>query len=129
MKKLRLEQDDLRVESFTTVDPSAGLRGTVLPREATWGTCDGMETCYPYNTCAGLGCGSDHGSCGCGWSERTCSWQDTCDYTCNCGLTYMCGTGGATDCPGMTDCAPWTEDITCYGSCTDQGCTACGAVC
>ncbi|HWK88556.1 MAG TPA: hypothetical protein VNP72_01125 [Longimicrobium sp.] len=129
MKKLRLDQDDLRVESFTTVNDGAAARGTVFGR-ATWATCEGMETCYPYNTCAGTGCGSGYASCGCGWSEATCSHiHSTCQQTCNCGLTYTCATGQATDCPGMTECAPYTEDVTCYGSCTDQGCTACGAVC
>lgn len=108
MKKLRLNQDDLRVESFRT-EPGAERRGTVLGH--SYMTC--YETCDPWYFC------------------RT--YQETChNRGCNTGLTHMCETEGATDCPGQGECSPYTQDRgnTCYGSCTDvEGCTVCGAVC
>jgi len=120
MKKIRLDHDELRVESFPTTPGSVRNGGTVF----------GRGTGYPYDTCVGLGCGSGGPSCGCGLTPG-CLWTDeSCQGTCNCGLTYTCGTGDATDCPGDTQCAPWTQGSTCEASCTDvQGCTACGAVC
>ena len=115
MKKLKLEYDDLVVDSFPTTTGWAGVRGTVRGKAS--------EDTF---------CASDEGpsACNCGITDATCSnIHHTCQDTCNCGLTYTCITGGQTDCPGQTQCAAYTEDYTCAGSCTDQGCTACGFVC
>jgi hypothetical protein len=103
MKKLRLDQEDLRVETFGP-DGEAGTRGTVM----------GRDTFVTYNY------------------EWECqSYQATCLNTgCQTGLTATCGTGGATDCPGQGECAPYTNGHTCANTCTDvQACTFCGAVC
>ena len=106
MKKLRLDQDDLRVESFGT-EPGMGSRGTVLGH--SYMTCD--VTCDPWFFCQTY--------------EATCH-----NRGCNTGLTSMCQTGAATDCPGQSECGAYTQGSTCYGSCTDvEACTVCGAVC
>jgi hypothetical protein len=118
MKKLRLDGEDLRVETFSTMPLLRPSEGTVYGKDS-------------FDTCLGLGCASHRGeSCGCNITSMTCSnIHHTCQYTCNCGLTYTCATAGATDCPGETQCPPVSYDYTCYGSCTDQGCTGCGAIC
>lgn len=126
MKKLKLNLDDLRVESFATTPDPDGQHGTVFGQQLT-------DTCTCINTCEG--CPTEQGdTCGeptfmgCCVTGSPCQ-TDTCYHTCPCGFTYWCATGIATDCPGQTNCPPYTEGETCYGSCTDQGCTACGAVC
>lgn len=128
-RKLALDPADLTVEAFPTTPEPPRSRGTVHGQESQF-TCAGDPTCYPHDTCLGVGCGSGSPSCGCNMTGATCyQFYGSCWQTCNCGLTHTCQTGGATDCPGQTNCAPYTQDITCYNSCTDQGCTACGAVC
>jgi hypothetical protein len=67
MKKLKLEPDELRVESFPTVTAAEALRGTVAAAEATMqqtqcGSCAGP-------TCVGPTC---YTSCGGGPPECTC---------------------------------------------------------
>jgi hypothetical protein len=104
MKKLRLDYEDLKVESFGTQD-GGGEGGTVMARDGdTYPESFGFN-CQSYEeTCYNRGCGG--------------------------GLTSMCGTGQATDCPGQTDCARYTDGHTCASTCTDvQACTFCGAVC
>jgi hypothetical protein len=93
MSKLRLQPDDLAVETFHVTE-AARERGTVFGEQCTCPTdctCPGCPTCdgtCPYscddyscngeNTCAGHTC---EGTCrvdGCGFSDR---W-DTCERTC-----------------------------------------------
>lgn len=108
MKKLRLDHDDLKVESFRT-ESEAERQGTVLGHSLM--TCH--ETCDPWYFCQ--------------------TYRETChNRGCNTGLTSMCQTEGATDCPGQSECGAYTQDggNTCYGSCTDvEACTVCGAIC
>lgn len=138
MKKLKLNLDDLKVESFATTPSHLGEPGTVFGQSAAI-TCQGHQTCNGGGctdigttcapTCNGMGdgcsdTGTDMSACG------GCNWTNSCPgHTCNCGLTYNCNTGHVTDCPGQTDCPPYTEDYTCSPSCTDAGCTYCDNVC
>jgi hypothetical protein len=107
MRKLRLNHEDLKVESFIPSDEGYS-RGTVIGEDSegppqTWNYGDWACQSYQY-TCYNRGCIN--------------------------GLTNYCGTAGVTECPGQTDCPPYSEGYTCAGSCTDvQGCTFCGAVC
>ena len=67
MRKLKLDLDDLLVESFATLDAESEVRGTVHGREAT-GLCTRVS-CVD-------GCGpSQDYSCAC--------TQMTCGYTCS----------------------------------------------
>lgn len=102
MRKLRLDQDALRVESFVT-RPDEGSRGTVVGRDS-----------HPYSL---------------NWDCQ--SYEATCyNQGCGTGLTSICATGQATDCPGQSECAPYTDGHTCANSCTEvEACTYCGAVC
>ncbi len=127
MKKLKLNLDDLRVESFATTPGVSGKPGTVFGQEYTFETCAPQNTCDPQQ----MSCVGCTGSLTCGACNptSTCWWQETCLQTCNCGMTHECVTGLATDCPGETNCPPYTQEYTCTPSCTDAGCTACGQVC
>jgi hypothetical protein len=106
MKKLRLNHDDLRVESFGT-EPGTQKRGTVMGQSG-WATCDYWGTCSP-------------------------SGQHTCYNTgCQSGLSTICESEGVTDCPGYDTCDPASYDggFTCHQSCTDiEACSFCGAMC
>ena len=89
MKKLKLEIDALRVESF---DAGSGAgRGTVEGRNWTADSCypcepippddsiDYCSTVAPYPTCAATQCGSCHNTCAgtCGCAGTRYGW--TCD--------------------------------------------------
>jgi hypothetical protein len=103
MKKLRLNFDELTVESFTT--HRGGTRGgTVAGREitqncgdtqyCTGGSCDG--TCYA--TCGDVPCNSHYFQCGT-YDGATCvagdcfntDGENTCQFTCgiSCGCTNI----------------------------------------
>jgi hypothetical protein len=82
MKKLKLELDDIRVDSFELGKESG--RGTVRANCACCGCCPCCCTC----------CCTCDPSCG-----DTCydSCGGTCDVSCfydNCSADTMCGTGG-----------------------------------
>lgn len=66
--KLKLNLDQLAVDSFDTSEPEA-QKGTVFGEQCT---CDTNCTCP--------GCPTCDESC-----NGTCAGQDTCDYTCGCG--------------------------------------------
>ena len=128
MKKLKLNLDDLKVESFATTPDAASGRGTVFgqdpthPPENTCNTC-GMEmfTCVGY-TCVEW-CGhnpSENGTCGpANTCVTTCEPQSTCPSP-TCGVS--CGGGDLTNCPGETECE---QDPTW----TANGCTLCDQMC
>lgn len=99
MKKLRLNHEDLRVESFTPVDPER-RRGTVMAH--SYDTC--YATCDPW-----FGCRTYQGTCHNGG--------------CNGGFTSLCGTEAHTDCPGLSECD--NTGNTCDATCSDYGCTGC----
>ena len=141
MKKLKLNLDDLKVESFATTPDAASGRGTVFgqvthPYDSNCGTCPGNTNCgtcngescdYPGCTAAGLTCvdpcgpgGSEAGTCGpANTCVTTCEPQSTCPSP-TCGVS--CGGGELTNCPGETECEPeptWTAN----------GCTLCDQMC
>lgn len=77
MRKLKLDLDELLVESFTTTDAESEARGTVYGREAT-GLCTQVscvDSCGPSCMC------SQDPTC-----EYACT-QVTCGYTCS---PYLC---------------------------------------
>jgi hypothetical protein len=90
-RKLRLDLQDLRVDSFVPTGPSGAKRGTVFGRNHTQ-----QMNCYTY-----------YYGCNYSWDGGTChqSCPDTCYNTC----------------PGVGGCAPYEEtqeptclDATCY---------------
>lgn len=128
MKKVKLNLDDLRVESFATTPPASSGRGTVFGQATEPQTCGAGATCYQTCTEVGVTCVNPCTGNTCGASCGGTCFEDTCDtcpqVTCpTCGL--FCGTAGVTDCPHETPC----EDYTQTPSCTDAGCTVCGQIC
>jgi len=119
MDKLRLNLDDLRVESFdTTPEGARGTRGTVFAYEPqnTWVT-------------AGVYCSTACGICSVQETYCACS-GDTCYSGCTYGVD-SCGQTCATDCVGS---CPLEETCGCQysGSWTCEGSTCyetCGATC
>jgi hypothetical protein len=113
MKKLKLDLDDLRVDSFdTTPAAAAGERGTVHGQypETYRGCNTDEETCDSCFGSCGDTCGySCNGTCG------TCA--ESCNGTCNTCYTN-CGS-----CPGQ-----WSCDPSCY-SCCDTCDYSCGGSC
>lgn len=88
MQKVRLELDELQVQSFTTTGPDASQRGTVRGNDDDC-TCQCCPTDPALNTCAAT-------------CPNTC-W-DTCGDSCGCGSgdcgSGDCGSGGC----GTYDC-------------------------
>jgi hypothetical protein len=98
MRKLKLDLEDLSVESFATTPESRGEGGTVFGQNHctcyTQCTCPGCPTCDAtcngscVNTCAS----SCNGTCG-----NTCG--DTCGgYTCDCWPSNDTGCSGQLNC-------------------------------
>jgi hypothetical protein len=56
MKKITLELDRLRVESFDTQAADAAERGTVHGHWSQMGTCDGRVATCQYGGSCGAGC-------------------------------------------------------------------------
>ena len=87
MKKMRLDMDSLRVDSFTTV-AAGGEKGTVrayVSMLQCTSLCDTVRTCNPANSCANeftcaITC-SDGGSVRCDTNVQSCN-QFSCVYTC-----------------------------------------------
>ncbi|HEX6911890.1 MAG TPA: hypothetical protein VF142_15915 [Longimicrobium sp.] len=100
MKKLKLEMEDLAVESFTT-SPVGGPRGTV-EAHGTWidHTCGAENTCGP-QTCGEMYCviGTDPIECG-ATGAASCAG-------CGPATGSGCATGTALSCVGCT-----TQDYT-----------------
>ncbi|HEX6368395.1 MAG TPA: hypothetical protein VF006_05650 [Longimicrobium sp.] len=102
MKKMKLDLEDLSVDSFDTSAPLE-KRGTVFGEQCTCYTqctCPGCPTCQNYNTCDA----SCNGSC----PQQTCG--DSCYGTC----------------PGQWSCE-WTCDSCYYTQCA-QSCYGCPTV-
>jgi hypothetical protein len=98
MRKLKLQLDDLAVESFGTLE-GGSWRGTVqgfytviaqgCDPNSVGNTCGGDSTCEQHDTCAYETCGFDCGSARCGNSDfglSDCGWSgcDQCTFS-NCG--------------------------------------------
>jgi hypothetical protein len=83
MKKLRLELDDLRVESLETGRDEA-RKGTVGAHAQTIDgpTCDGRSTCWDScdGVCGTYFCVTIGDSCG----QQSCVWTCTCNPYDNC---------------------------------------------
>ncbi len=91
MRKLKLDVEDLSVESFATTPEARGEGGTVF----------GQNHCTCYTQCTCPGCPTCDASCN-GTCGGTCG--ATCDASCN-ATCFNCGTG-------------WTAcDRTCDYSC------------
>ena len=98
MKKLRLELDDLTVESFAT-DGLTPEVGTVRAHETLLrcsegcdtgaNTCDGGSTCDGGDSCV-VSC-SDCGTNNCGYTAGVSCGQLSCVYTCTSCNPYGCG--------------------------------------
>ena len=96
MKKLKLDLEDLAVESFATTPEAGRDGGTVFGQQCTCYTqctCPGCPTCAGYGTCDascnGTCAASCNGTCGAtcdgscyGTCDYACQTGDTCDYTC-----------------------------------------------
>ncbi|HEY7769514.1 hypothetical protein [Longimicrobium sp.] len=87
MKRLKLDVETLQVESFESVSPASGMRGTVRAHgKATQETCgctEGWDTCYTVpdscaNTCI------DPGATGCGYFSQCVGWCDSQYDSCSC---------------------------------------------
>ena len=91
MHKLKLQLDDLMVDSFTT-EPVRREKGTVFGEQCTCYTactCPGCPTCDA--SCNGT-CG---GTCGA-------SCNGTCDASCNGTCDWACATAEGPSCVGPT---------------------------
>jgi hypothetical protein len=96
MNKLKLDLDQLTVESFDTDASGIARRGTVRAHS---------ERCGPTDVCAATR------------GELTCG--DTCDYTCNtCGASCGGGCGSGYSCYGS--CAETCN--TCLTNCQQESC-------
>jgi hypothetical protein len=87
MRKLKLQLEDLMIDSFTTT-PAEKAKGTVFGEQCTCYTactCPGCPTCYA--SCGGSCDATCNGTCG-----ATCDWScgGTCEYSCN-GDTCVAG--------------------------------------
>ena len=100
MRKLRLQLEDLRIDSFTTTS-SQKEKGTVFGEQCTCQTacsCPGCPTCDA----------SCNGTCG-----------GTCDASCNGTCDWSCETCGAS-CGGPGDSCYQTCAL--YSGCTPYNC-------
>ena len=109
MKKLKLDLEDLSVESFATTPEPRAEGGTVFGQQCTCYTqctCPGCPTCDAScngtcgGTCGGTCDASCNGTCG-GTCDFSCG--DTCYETCG----YTCQTCGGRDERGLYLCADY----------------------
>lgn len=101
MKKLRLELDELQVDSFLT-STAESVPGTVRAKSDTVLWCRSFDY-----TCWNTGCQSGYSApeyCPTAENETCAGWP---------------GCNGSSDAGGYS----------CAGTCSDYGCTACGALC
>ena len=75
MKKLRLQIDDLRIDSFQMTSPEP-RKGTVLGEQLTLRDCP--NSCMDYGTCCYSCAATCHGSCPPGTCYQTCQVEGTC---------------------------------------------------
>jgi hypothetical protein len=119
MKKLKLDLNDLKVESFETANGSVLNKGTIHgqlrpPCSDSGGNCDG----------------GGNGGTGGGWStyDPTCNTPGTCVNIHSCAATcaHSCGVG---TCYGAS-CAGGTCLSTCASTCNQNTCMVCtGLLC
>ncbi len=118
MKKLRLDLEDLKVDSFQTVPTPKMADGTVMGHGVTEFACftiDPADPCMtqPGWTCVGAECtGGGDATLIC--SEATC-WQETCNGH-TCGHYYSCQmTGAQCSCNETEGACTWGTQETCAG--------------
>jgi hypothetical protein len=110
--KLRLEIEELAVESFSTQGAARGA-GTVRGHDASYrcGTTDacteqscGAGTCYPSCdiVCGSYKCGGDTFDCGTGGT----SYNQPCVYTCDGANSCNAANTCIQTCFGLNTCAP-----------------------
>lgn len=113
MKKIRLDLDSLKVESFVTSEGGSSADGTVFGMGNT--ECD--------NTCEGIGYTCDNGN-QCGGMSGGCNYTAAGALTCTGGpgATALCG-GGTYQCTVDPGCPTQVhDDDTCSPNCrTQQG--------
>jgi hypothetical protein len=88
MKKLRLQLEDLQIDSFQTT-PAEKPKGTVFGEQCTCYTqctCPGCPTCDA--SCNGTCDASCNGTCNCSGATCDASCYGTCEWTCDYG---QCG--------------------------------------
>lgn len=119
-KRVKLNLDDLVVESFDTLPGSTGpQKGTVRAFET--------DTCWLVTNPCYSGCDTQCGGAQCNPTQDTCV-GNTCDQTCDCGGVSDGGTcnGGNTCGSCQFTCTPacqsaWTY-ASCGGSCEETDC-------
>jgi hypothetical protein len=128
-KRVKLNLDDLVVESFDTLPGALGPeKGTVRAFETdtcqliTYPCYSGCQTVCGQETCVGS-CGNTCGGCDptqtCGVTANTCgceSGQFTCTPACQSAWTYASCGGSCeeTDCPGQGNCTtvfPYCDQV------------------
>lgn len=126
-KKLRLNLDDLTVDSFAAVPMfGANARGTVHGYQSDLDTNCAAGVCNTANPCQTGECGTNYtecwGSCG-SYTAGLCTYSETCGTTCSGACitnqdTCECNTNEAT-CYGQATCAGGgsTCDATCASTC------------
>jgi hypothetical protein len=119
MKKLRLDLNDLKVESFVTTPDQGPPQGTVFGQDTRTQSCDSSctDTCWEHtcgNTCGescggtcDTGCGSGHATCDCGLTPNCLT-----DYTCY--HTHCCANDSA---PGYASCGTTCGEPSCAQQC------------
>ncbi|HEU0052026.1 MAG TPA: hypothetical protein VFQ39_02570 [Longimicrobium sp.] len=117
MKKLRLDMEDLRVESFQTAGGAGLSRGTVRGH-ATLRHCTEFVDCTIDFGCGTVGCGTGAASC-----------NGTCDASCNGSCASCVATCGAS-CNGTCDATCASCGYSCYDTdcCVSIQASACGGV-
>lgn len=101
MKKLTLDLDTLRVETFETAGTGGDGRGTVQGNGVSDTTCNERLCGCPTN---GLDCGSRVTDCGCvSFTCLTACNQGSCQETC----MYSCGPTCGYSCEGTCGCPTW----------------------
>jgi hypothetical protein len=90
MRKIRLDLDELQVDSFTTAEQPGGA-GTVRGYVSV--QCGSDYTCNYEDTCAGVvTCARSCGNCGtyyCASGDPSCT-DPSCVYSCTCETLYTC---------------------------------------
>jgi hypothetical protein len=123
VRKIKLNLDELKVESFVTTPPGEGGRGTVEAHTEANPTCIYNCTQQSYCTCSpgyGLTCHTDCGSC----EPYTC--VHSCNDFTNCGTCYdpTCGAGctSPSDPPECESDPNYTCATPCYPSSQGGAC-------
>jgi hypothetical protein len=86
MKKLKLDIDAVRVESFATAERDE-QRGTVQGHISIEASCYDTDCCSDVTDCCQSAYCSGHWTCGCP-TGITCPGRNTCAESCHTGICY-----------------------------------------